>query len=36
MSLGFDLNKDQTMYDDHLDSLRLMLRGCKFKNVDED
>ncbi len=35
-AIGFDLQKDLTMYDDHTDSLRLLLRGCKFKSVDED
>ena len=35
-AIGFDLQKDLTMYDDHIDSLRLMLKGIKFKSVDED
>src|SRR5215211_4550598 len=35
-AIGFDLQKDLTMYDDHLDSYRLMLKGIKFKSVDED
>jgi hypothetical protein len=34
-SIGFDLDKDQTMYDDSLDSLRLMLKGVRFKGVDK-
>jgi hypothetical protein len=34
-SIGFDLDKDQTMYDDSLDSLGLMLKGVRFKGVDE-
>ena len=33
---GFDLDKDQTMDDDHLDALRLLLRGVKFESVDND
>jgi hypothetical protein len=35
-AIGMDLQKDQTMYDDHCDSLRLLLRGLRFKSVDED
>jgi hypothetical protein len=34
-AIGFDLQKDLTLYDDHIDSLRLLLRGIKFKSVDE-
>jgi len=34
--IGFDLQKELTLYDDHCDSLRLMLKGIKFKSVDED
>ena len=33
--LGFDLLKDLTMYDDHLDGLRLALKGLIFKGVDD-
>ncbi len=35
-AIGFDLQKDLTMYDDHCDSLRLLLKGIKFKSVDDD
>jgi hypothetical protein len=35
-AIGFDLQKDLTMYVDHCDSLRLLLKGIKFKSVDED
>lgn len=34
-AIGFDLQKDLTMYDDYLDGLRLLLKGIKFKSVDE-
>jgi hypothetical protein len=34
-AIGFDLQKDLTMYDDSLDACRLMLKGIKFKSVDE-
>lgn len=30
-AVGFDLDKDQTMHDDHLDALRLLLKGVKEK-----
>ncbi len=33
---GFDLDKDQTMDDDHLDAVRLLLSGVKEDNVDND
>jgi len=32
---GFDLQKDLTMYDDHCDALRLLLKGIVFKGVDD-
>ena len=32
---GFDLQKDLTMYDDHCDSLRLLLKDIVFKGVDD-
>ena len=35
-AIGFDLQKDLTMYDDHCDSLRLMLKGVRFKSVDDE
>lgn len=35
-AIGFDLQKDLTMYDDNLDALRLLCRGVKWKSVDED
>jgi hypothetical protein len=35
-AIGFDLQKDLTMYDDHTDALRLMLKGVKIRNIDDD
>ncbi len=35
-AIGMDLQKELTLYDDHCDALRLMLKGIKFKSVDED
>ena len=34
-AIGFDLQKDLTMYDDHCDALRLALKGLLFKSVDD-
>jgi hypothetical protein len=34
-AIGFDLDKDQTMYDDSLDALRLMLKGVLFRGSDD-
>lgn len=33
--IGFDLQKDLTMYDDSLDALRLLLKGIRFKSLDD-
>ena len=36
LAIGMDLQKELNLYDDHCDALRLMLKGIKFKSVDED
>jgi hypothetical protein len=35
-AIEFDLDKEQTMDDDHLDAMRLMLKGVKEDNIDDE